>query len=241
MNPDHINEDVLRISSGAASIDAALGGGWPRGRIVEVFGKRDSGKATLAFTALGGKDGAWVELYGMLGAPRFDSSYATACGWQNQQVSYLSNKSAHNRAIEYVEKLVRTGNHDLVVVGGVEHLKRGDDFAQRLCNQQMRKLCGAVMATRTCVMFLREVPTQKAPYFPQIDDCAIGNALKFYASVRVHLAAAPWTDKGKAGIVGQGDVCKNKYGPVFARFGYVVQHSSGLVAEETGAQQAAGQ
>jgi recombination protein RecA len=234
MNPDRSWESVARISAGAKAIDDVLGGGWPKGRIVEVYGRPNSGKRSLALAALADRakaawlySGAWVELVD--GA--YDQPYATACGWQQQDVTYLSTDLARRGALEYVEKVVRKGSRLLVVVSGAHALVSSDDIACRLYDQQMRRLVSAAHATGTCVMFLRDGERQSAPFVS--DACAVGNALKYYSSVRVHLAAASWCDKGNAGIVGQGELVKNKLGPAFARFGFVVQHSRGLLAGDS--------
>ena len=236
MNPDNVRgwEAVARISAGAKAIDDVLGGGWPKGRIVEVYGKRNSGKRSLALAALADPhkeawlySGAWVEL----GSDAYDQPYATACGWQQQDVTYLSTDLARRGALEYVEKVVRKGSRALVVVSGAHMLTRGDEVAVRLYDQQMRRLVSAAHATGTCVMFLRDGDRQNAPFAD--DACAVTNALKYYSTMRVYLSAAPWCDKGNAGILGQGELVKNKLGPVFARFGFVVQHSRGLLAEDS--------
>ena len=230
MNPDHITDTVRRLHSGSAVVDAALGGGWPRGRIVEVYGRANTGKRSVAIAALALTDaGAWVELHA--GESGFDSSYATACGWQNQSVIYLATEAAHRNALQYVCRTVRSGNHTLLVVSGTNLLKRVDELAARVYSQQMRKLCEAAHASGTCVLFLRDEPDPRE-FAAGIGHTPLTNELRYYASTRVRLGAAPWVDHGRAGILGAGQVVKNKYGDPFARFGYVVQHSRGLVAED---------
>jgi recombination protein RecA len=237
MNPDHYTIEVERIPTGSSKLDEALGGGWPRGRLVEVYGKANSGKRSIVLAGLAEIvklgwqfDACWIELK----SEGFDSAYASKLGWTEQNVTYLTTEAAQRNVIEYTEKCVRTLRYRMIVVSGIDCLKREGDLITRVYTQAIRKLTSAAHATNTCVLFIRETTGPKLASFPIPEDQVLGNVLRFYTSIRVHLAAAPWTDPKKqtAGIVGQGDVVKNKFAPPFARFGYVVLSCSGLVAEE---------
>jgi RecA/RadA recombinase len=142
--------------------------------------------------------------------------------------------------MEYVERVVRKGSHALVVVSGLQALPTGDELLMRTVSQGLRRLCSATHATRTCVLFLRD-DHDNTGLLGTPDSGAVGNSLRYYATMRVHAQATPWHDGGRAGIVGQLHVVKNKLNPPFARCGFMVQHSHGLVAEEMIGAEAAAQ
>jgi recombination protein RecA len=219
-------EPVQTISTGSLSLDAALGvGGLPRGRITEIFGPEASGKTTLALQAIAacqraGGVAAFVDAEHAL-----DPRYAQALGIQIDQL-LVSQPDNGEQALEIVETLLRSQAIDLIVVDSVAALvpkaelegEMGDSHMglhARLMSQAMRKLTGYTSRTKTTVVFINQIRNKIGVTFGSPETTTGGNALKFYASVRLDVRR---TGTLKDGEVACGNrtrvrVVKNKLAP----------------------------
>jgi recombination protein RecA len=186
------------ISSGSISIDAALGvGGFPRGRVIEVFGPESSGKTTIALHALAqaqseGGTAAFIDAEHAL-----DPAYAKTLGVDTDNL-LVSQPDHGEQALEITSALVASGGVDVVVVDSVAALvpkaelegEMGDSFVglhARLMSQALRKLTGIVARTNTCLIFINQVREKIGVMFGNPETTTGGRALKFYASVRLEV------------------------------------------------------
>ncbi|MCF7846500.1 MAG: recombinase RecA [Candidatus Gracilibacteria bacterium] len=228
---DHARPKIEMISSGAISIDLALGGGWPRGRVIEIYGPESSGKTTLALHAVSEfqKKGSTVAFVDAEHA--MDPEYAERLG-VNVDDLLLSQPDSGEQALEIVEALVRSGGIDLIVVDSVAALTpraeiegaMGDSqmgLQARLMSQALRKLTAISSKMGTTIIFINQIRMKIGVMFGNPETTTGGNALKFYSSLRVEVR------KGGKIEVGTGDakeahgnemrvkVVKNKVAPPF--------------------------
>lgn len=197
------------IPTGILSVDAALGvGGFPRGRVVEVFGPESSGKTTLALQVVAqaqaaGGAAAIIDAEHALGL-----KYAEALGVDTQNLM-VSQPDYGEQALEIAEGLIRSGEFDIVVIDSVAALvpkaeldgEMGDaqmGLQARLMSQALRKLTGVVSKTKTCLVFINQIRDKIGVMFGNPETTTGGRALKFYASLRV--------DVRRTGLVKDGDV-----------------------------------
>lgn len=222
---------VETVSSGSISIDMALGGGWPKGRIIEIYGPESSGKTTLTLhaTAEFQKAGGTVAFVDAEHA--LDPEYAKKLGVDIDNL-LLSQPDSGEQALEIVEALVRSGGVDLIVVDSVAALtpraeiegSMGDaqmGLQARLMSQALRKLTAITSKTGTTIIFINQIRMKIGVMFGNPETTTGGNALKFYSSLRVEVR------KGKKLESGTGDdkeangnemkikVVKNKVAPPF--------------------------
>lgn len=209
------------IVSGNQAIDEALGGGYPSGKLIELFGSPNTGKRTIALEACKqqGSAALWLELGG---SDRYDEGYAKRIGWVPQTITFTQPNIS---ALHYLERAIRTGIYRLIVVTASELFKAPTGVDLRVLSQQVRKLCSVADATRTTIIFLSD----RLPHNPYQDDAPMLSVLKYYCGVRVHLLSSQWHHRKKSGLVGQGQVVKHKWHPPFNRFPYEILHSNGLV------------
>ena len=201
--------EVAVIPIGVISFDAALGvGGVPRGRIIEVFGPESGGKTTLALQIIAqahaqGGEAAFVDAEHAL-----DPKYATALG-VNIKKLWCSQPDNGEQALEITEALVRTNAFDVIVVDSVAALVPKDELdgemgdshmglQARLMSQAMRKLCGVVSRSKTCLIFINQIREKIGVMFGNPETTTGGRALKFYSSVRI--------DVRKGSVIKEGDV-----------------------------------
>ena len=189
--------DVELLSSGALSLDIALGGGYPKGRIIEIYGPESSGKTTLALHAIAeiqkqGGTAAFIDAEHAL-----DPAYAKKLGVDTQNL-LVSQPDNGEQALEITETLVRSNAVDLIVVDSVAALvpqaeidgDMGDShmgLQARLMSQALRKLTGIINKSKATVIFINQIRMKIGVMFGNPETTTGGNALKFYASVRADI------------------------------------------------------
>ena len=228
---DHEHIKVETVSSGSISIDLALGGGWPKGRIIEIYGPESSGKTTLTLHAAAEFQKAGGTVAFVDAEHALDPEYAKKLGVDTDEL-LLSQPDSGEQALEIVEALVRSGGVDLIVVDSVAALtpraeiegNMGDaqmGLQARLMSQALRKLTAITSKTGTTIIFINQIRMKIGIVFGNPETTTGGNALKFYSSVRVEvrkgkkLAEGTGDDKEMNGNEMKVKVVKNKVAPPF--------------------------
>jgi recombination protein RecA len=225
------DRSVTCIPSGSILLDEALGmGGYPRGRVIEIYGPESSGKTTLALHAIAeaqktGGIAAFIDAEHAL-----DPTYAKKIGVNTDEL-WISQPDNGEQALEIVESLVRSGAVDIIVVDSVAALTpqaeidgdMGDShmgLQARLMSQALRKLTGILAKSNTTIIFINQIRMKIGIMFGNPETTTGGNALKFYASIRVEVRKSEAISKGTDDIIGSRvkiKIVKNKVAPPFKK------------------------